>query len=163
MKPEHGGQIGNPPHEWDPEIAERVREFAELCNQEETARRAGIALGTLHKYYHDDWYAGHQTAVHDVKAMMLKQAREGSVNAGKVVLQMAGELKRQVEVAAPGGGPIRTVDMGVLAQLVDGKTDEELRTLEQALALVLAAAGVAGGPDDGSPDAGLRPGGEAAA
>lgn len=161
VKPEHGGQIGNPPHERDEEIAARVREFAELCNQEETARRSGISLATLHKYYHDDWQAGADATIYDMKAILRKQAvEEKSVNAAKALLQVSGAYVRRHEHSAPGGGPIRTVDLAILAQMVEGKNEQELTALEQALALVLAATGAVGGPDDGPPDAGVRPGGE---
>lgn len=154
-----GGRIGNPPHEWSQEIADKVREFGELCNRSETARRSGISEQTLRRHYPVEWQEAQEQVVYDTKAMMIKAVREErSVNAGKVVLAMCGALTRKVEVAGPGGGPIRALDMAVLAQLVDGKDEQELAALEQALSLVLAATGESGGPGDGSADAESREG-----
>lgn len=163
VEPDHGGKIGNPAHEWSQEIADKVELLAQVCNQETTAQLAGISYSTLHRHYHEAWERGRSQAILEVKQQVLKQAREGSVNAAKVFLAMSGELKRQVEHSAPGGGPIRTLDVGIMARLVEGKDEEELKAFEQALTLILAATGTDGGPGDGPADAELRPDGEAEA
>lgn len=158
VEPEHGGRIGNPPHVYSEELAQRIYDLAQFATMEQTAAKVGISEQTLRRHYRESWDAGRTEALVDVKKGVLEQARTGNMNAAKVFLAMNGELKRQHEHSGPGGGPIRTVDMGVLAQLVDGKDEQELRALEQALALVLAATGADGRSGDGSADAESRPG-----
>lgn len=158
-----GGLIGNPPHVRSEEIAEKVRELGRIVSRDQTARLCGISKSTLLRHYHEEWQWAQDNLVHDLKAMLIEQAvKEKSVNAAKAVLVMCGEFKQKFEHSGPGGGPIRTLDQAVLAQLVDGKSEQELIALEQALSLVLAATGAAGGPGDGPADAELRPAGEEA-
>lgn len=157
-KAENLGKIGNPPHEVTEELRAKVRELAATANQETVARLCGFSADTLQRHYLEDYRAGEADAIQDVKRMLLEQARAGSVAAGKAFLGMKGELRYRFEHSGPNGGPIRTIDQAKLAEMVQGKSEEELRALDAALSIILAAAGAAGEPGAGEPAAAGSPG-----
>jgi hypothetical protein len=112
IEPEHGGQIGNPPHEVTEEMRAQVRLLAKVSDQEVIAATLKISPNTLRRHYHDDYLAGRREAIQGVKSKLLTQALGGSVNAAWKYLQLMGEVKRQpIAVTGPDGGPVQTVDV----------------------------------------------------
>jgi hypothetical protein len=137
---EAGGRIGNPPHIYDPAIANEIKTLAKVVSQDVCAQAVGISTDTLQRHYLDDFNEGKRQAIAAVGAKLLSKALAGHTAEMIFYLKTQGGYSTKMEVSGPGGEPIRQrIDLtGFLA----GKSEEELGAIESVLEALAAAGGI---------------------
>lgn len=138
------GRIGVPPHVVTPENQAFIREKAQTHTQEQIAIALGISADTIQRHYATEFAEGRMDAVDKVASGVLKRAMEGSIPDSFFFLKCRGGWSQRVELTGKDGGPIQTVD---LSRALEGKTEDELRTIQQFLGVLASQGGisVAGG------------------
>lgn len=171
--PEHGGQIGNPPHERTEELAKKVVLLARAGERDIfIAEELGIGTSSLYKYYGAEFKQGRREARQAIGAGIVKRAIDGNVQDAHLYMRVHGgwNIPNKHEHSGPDGGPI---PIAALVVQLNGKSEDELAVLERFLVDALGpdvAAGIwpdgrsgegvaAGGTDSAPrPEDGARPG-----
>ena len=155
IRPEHGGQIGNPPFVPTQEQRDNVSAWVKVTSADVIAGQLGISRDTLDRHFKTELSLGRFQAVAKVGTKLLEKALQGNMTAMIFYLKTQGKWSQRLELSGPGGGAIPTVD---LSNFLAGKSDEELAVLEPLLEQLLIASGLELGQDDAGLGAPASPG-----
>lgn len=143
-----GGMIGNPPYV--PTDMERRFVVEHACKKGRvwTAVQLGIDRATLYRHYKAEIEQSKANACAMIGSSLFEKALAGDGASQRffLITQGNGEWSPKVkhEHSGPDGGPMRHVD---LTSILEGKTDDEIRSIVAALELIASAGGgdIAGG------------------
>lgn len=128
-----------PDHKPTDELRAYVRRAARANTQDNIAACMEISVRTLQRYYSEEYNFGKAHAIAEVGENLLSRALKGYTAESIFYLKTQGGWTQRLEVTGKDGGPIQTVD---LAMALAGKTEDELRILEQFLVALLAQGGI---------------------
>lgn len=159
--PAHGGRIGNPPYDPEPN-RELIRRLNQTLPVELIADVIGVSYSTLYRHHRQDLAESKAALVEELGKSVLLKARNGDNDMLKFYLARHGgwDKRERHEHTGANGGPIQHVDLARLAEAFAGMSEDELAIAERVLSLV-ASSGHAGGPDSGGGSAAAIEGGEA--
>lgn len=142
MAPAHGGRIGNPPYVPTDDDREFVVQNAAKRGYLWTALQLGISKTTLHQHFRTELDMSNANACAEIGQSLYQKAIDGDGASQRffLITRGKGEWSPKVkhEHSGPDGGPMQSVD---LTAMLEGKTDDELRSILAALELLSASGG----------------------
>jgi AraC-like DNA-binding protein len=151
---EPAGSIGQAPYVPTERDREFVRQKVWFIGQEATAKRLGISSRTLQRHFKPEI----EDCETDLEEKLGKTAVQKAINGDGPMLRFLlatrfkGRWSPKIQHQHTGadGGPIRTVD---LAPLIEGKSEEELKALDELLDSLAAETGASGSEFDPASEA----------
>ena len=140
--PAHGGRIGNPP--FIPTAQQRIEVTAWGKAGLQTADIAvllDVSVRTVERHFGRELAVSKAEMKRAIGGNLTRKALEGNLTAQIFWLRTQAKWNVRVEHVGPDGGPVRYVD---LSEVLKGKSQAELATLEPILEQLLAASGSAG-------------------
>lgn len=148
------GSIGQAPYEPTERDRAFVREKVWYIGQEATAKRLGISTKTLQRHFRaeiDDCEVELEETL-GMTAVQKAIKGDGPMLRFLLATRFKGRWSPKIRHThtGPDGGPIRTVDLG---PLIEGKSEEELRALDELLDTLAAEIGESGSDVDPASEA----------